>query len=221
MLPLIYIYDILVNFNDIEKIYDFFEWNTNDEIEHIKRIPLYKIPPKVLDQFFMNQIQLDHDIMEKIYRTTEIFTRSKVTKLDYACLFSDGTRVLAIEFNEKGESIFKSKLLLDEEEDVANLSVKLEFTEPSYKILREVSGRNFLTRKEENVKKYLLKEIISTYQEEDYKKLKFLYEEYTNGEEADYKKMYQHLLESMSNFLDEKHLHLYEVLKLSHKKKQV
>ena len=36
-----YIYDILLNFQN--EYYDFFEWNTNDQITHIKKIPIIKV----------------------------------------------------------------------------------------------------------------------------------------------------------------------------------
>ena len=45
---MIFIYDILVNFND--KLYDFYEWSENDLIEHIRKIPLIKVKKKLLDK---------------------------------------------------------------------------------------------------------------------------------------------------------------------------
>ena len=36
-----YIYDILLNFN--EEYYEFYDWNKEDTIVHIKKIPIYKI----------------------------------------------------------------------------------------------------------------------------------------------------------------------------------
>ena len=32
-----YIYDILLNFKN--KLYDFYDWNINDDITHIRKIP--------------------------------------------------------------------------------------------------------------------------------------------------------------------------------------
>ena len=34
-----YIYDLLLNFTDDERILEFFEWNEKDEIINIKKIP--------------------------------------------------------------------------------------------------------------------------------------------------------------------------------------
>ena len=36
-----YIYDILLNFNDM--LYDFYDWNVKDNILHIRKIPLIQI----------------------------------------------------------------------------------------------------------------------------------------------------------------------------------
>ena len=33
---MIYIYDILLNFIDGKRMYEFFEWNSEDVVEHIK-----------------------------------------------------------------------------------------------------------------------------------------------------------------------------------------
>ena len=35
-----YIYDIVLNFN--EEFFEFYDWNLNDEITHIKKIPIIK-----------------------------------------------------------------------------------------------------------------------------------------------------------------------------------
>ena len=125
---MIYIYDILLNFND-GIIYEFYEWNTSDDIENMKRIKLIKIGKDDFDIFLNNKIKIDSDFLIKIFRTCEVYLNKGVDILDYACLFSDGSRVLAIEFNKNGVSQCKSKLLLDEEEEIAVLASNLEFME--------------------------------------------------------------------------------------------
>ena len=41
-----YVYDILLNFNEIG--YYFYDWNGNDNILHIRKIPIFKIDSKTL-----------------------------------------------------------------------------------------------------------------------------------------------------------------------------
>ena len=112
---MIYIYDILLNFSD-GVLYEFYEWNTNDDIQNMKKIKMVKIDKQDFEQFLHYKIKISTDFLLKIFKSCEVYSNKGVETLDYCCLFSDGSRVLAIEFSKNGESICKSKLLLDEEE---------------------------------------------------------------------------------------------------------
>ena len=46
---MIYIYDILLNFIDGKRMYEFFEWNSEDVVEHIKRIPMFCVSDRVME----------------------------------------------------------------------------------------------------------------------------------------------------------------------------
>lgn len=217
---MIYIYDILLNFND-GILYEFYEWNNNDQIENMKRIKLVKISKQDFDIFLNNKIQVDSDFLIKIFKTCEVYLNKGIEVVDYSCLFSDGMRVLAIEFNSKGISECKSKLLLDEEEEISILASNLEFFDIKYSIIKEENKNRFFTRKELKVRKYLTNEIRDSYRSKNFNKLNFLYMEYFDDKQSDLKKMLDNLLSSMEEGLDTKHLELYEILRLSHKKKQV
>lgn len=217
---MIYIYDILLNFND-GILYEFYEWSLSDHIENMKRIKLVKISKKDFDQLLNNKVKINSDFLVKIFKTCEVYLNKGISVIDYSCLFSDGTRVLAIEFNSKGISECKSKLLLDEEEEIAMLATNLDFMEIDYEIIKEEKKNRFLTRKELKVRKYLISEIKDSYRKKNYSKLNFLYMEYFDYSEDDPKKMVDLLLKSMDECLEEKHFNLYNLLRLSHKKKQV
>lgn len=218
---LIYIYDILLNFCDCNMIYDFYEWDTNDNIENIKRIKLIHVNRTTLDDLLNYNICLDKDFLLKIYRTCEVYTSKKVKTIDYCLLLSDGERVIAIEFDNSGNAIYKSKLLLDEEEEIAILASNLEITDISYKRYNKILENRFFTRNEFVIRKYLVKEIEDCYKKKKYDKLRFLYEEYFDKKENSYKEMLNELLTSMKISIDEKHINMYNLLKLSNKKKQV
>ena len=113
------LYDILLNFCDNDLLYDFYEWDNNDDIENIKRIKLAHVNKDLLSDLLKYEGKIDTDFLLKIYRTCEIYTGKKVKIVDYCCLFSDGDRVVAIEFDKDGNSIYKSKLLLDEEDEIS------------------------------------------------------------------------------------------------------
>lgn len=218
---MIYIYDILLNFCDCEELYDFYEWNQNDSIENIKRIKLVHIDRNLLDDLMYYDGVVEENFLLKIYRTCEVYMNRKVKIMDYCCLFSDGERVLAIEFDHTGKPIYKSKLLIDEEEEIALLATNLEFFPFSFTKKEKILENRFFTRNEIIIRKFLMREIKDCYYKKNYGKLRFLYEEYFEEENSSYQKMMQALLNSMKNSLDSKHLNIYELLKLASKKKQV
>lgn len=218
---MIYIYDILLNFCDCGELYDFYEWNQNDNIENIKRIKLIHVDRLVLDDLLYYDGTIDSNFLLKVYRTCEVYTNRKVKILDYCCLFSDGERVLAIEFDEDGRPIYKSKLLIDEEEEISILANNLEEFPITFDKKERVLDNRFFTRNEILIRNYLVKEIEECYRKKNYDKLSFLYVEYFEEEDTSYPKMMQALLDSMKNSLDYKHMDIYQVLKLANKKKQV
>ena len=58
-----YYYDIVVNFQDTN--YMFYDWNEKDNIEFIKKIPIFQVTTNTLKDFI------------KLYSGNEIFTQSK------------------------------------------------------------------------------------------------------------------------------------------------
>ena len=44
-----YIYDILLNFK--KEFFEFYEWNLNDDIIHIRKIPVFKVRKNQLYDF--------------------------------------------------------------------------------------------------------------------------------------------------------------------------
>lgn len=218
---MIYIYDILLNFCDCDMVYDFYEWNQNDDIENIKRIKLTHIDREQFDKLLYYDGKIDFNFLIKIYRTCEVYTSKKVKIIDYCCLFSDGDRVIAIEFDKEGKPIYKSKLLIDEEEEIAILASNLEKININYEITNKILENRFFTRNEVLIRKYLIKEIEDCYIKKNINKLKFLYQEYFDHDEISCSKMKEELIDSMKLVVDEKHINLYQLLKVTNKKKQV
>ena len=47
-----YYYDVLLNFGSEEEVYEFYEWDNEDTIEFVKKIPLFRVSTQtLLDQF--------------------------------------------------------------------------------------------------------------------------------------------------------------------------
>ena len=66
-----YMYDVLLNFNDFP--YDIFEWNKDDKINHIRKIPLFKLKTADLSNLINKNVRLDNDFLNKIYKKTELY----------------------------------------------------------------------------------------------------------------------------------------------------
>ena len=75
-----YIYDIVLNFN--EEFFEFYDWNLNDEITHIKKIPIIKIDSLKMNEIKNNDIEFDKDFLSKIENKAETFKK----KIKYAFL---------------------------------------------------------------------------------------------------------------------------------------
>ena len=218
---MIYIYDILLNFCDNDLIYEFYEWSKEDNIENIKRIKLVHVNKNLFDELLECEGKIDSDFLIKLFRTCEIYSGKKVKIVDYCSLFSDGERVIAIEFNKEGNPIYKSKLLLDEEEEIAVLASNLELSDIKFNKNKKILKNRFYTRNEIIIRKFLLKEIENSYKYKKYDKLKYLYQEYYDKENESYKEMKNELINSIKTEIDDKHKELYQLLKLTYKNKQI
>ena len=61
---MIYIYDILLNFNT--SLIEFFEWEENDLIKYIKKIPIYKVSDDFLYNLVNNEIKIESNFLNNI-----------------------------------------------------------------------------------------------------------------------------------------------------------
>lgn len=203
---MIYIYDILLNFSK-NKIYDFYEWDKEDKIDHVKKIKLIKVNSKIIDDLFTYNITLLDVKKSELEKGCELFKNKQVKK---AMLFTDGYRVLAVLFNDQYKSVARSKLLLEEELDVLDISEKLNEVELIYKKSTKIE-EEFYTRKELEIKQKLEREIKKAYKKQEVNKLGYIYIEYFNKEEKNIEILYQNLLDSLKE-INEKHIKLLDML---------
>ena len=218
---MVYIYDILLNFCDNDLIYDFYEWSSNDNIENIKRIKIIRVERNVFEDLLNYECKIDNTFLVKLFRTCEVYQTKRIKVLDYAFLASDGNRVIALELDKEGNIVYKSKLLMDEEDEIANIANNLEITNLSYNRGKLVLKSRFFTRKELLIRNYLYHTIEDSYKNKQYDKLMFLYQELCDKYSSSYKEIRNELLISIKDKIDDKHIYLFNLLKLSTKKKQV
>lgn len=211
-----YIYDILVNF--CERPYEFYDWNLDDEIEHIRKIPLFKVSNLALKELKGYQFSIEETLMEKLKYKAEVFERKGVEQIPYACLFSDGMEVVGIEFNNQGVSIAKTKLLIDEEMEVLEVANRLQETDIKYSLIKEEVMEHFKTRKEEEISKYINQEL-ELLEKKQVEKLQYLYYECFNKKENNISKIMKIVKDELSNNFNLIYPQVYEFFKLTDVKK--
>lgn len=192
-----YIYDILVNFNS--ELYDFYEWNTSDNVTHIRKIPLFRISSEKLEKIKNYNIKLNLDFLKKIENKTERFTTRDVEKISFSALFSDLNDVYALKFDKKGNSIGISKLLIDEEEDVLDVACRCNEVNIDFKVLKEKSNHKFKTRMQKEMYNYLNKSLNKLEKTNELEKLSYLYFECFNEKEESMNEIISKLKQNMDN----------------------
>lgn len=175
-----YVYNILLNFQ--KQFYDFYEWNSNDEIIHIRKIPIIKISNNDFKTLKNSLIKFENNFIYKIYNKTERFSKAKAINLNYVFLVSDGKQTMALKLNKNGINTHISSLLLDEEEEVSDIADDLELTTINYKVLKTYKRDIFKTRKESEIEKIIIQKLNEIYNNKELEKLNFLYLDCFNKE---------------------------------------
>lgn len=152
-----YIYDIYLNLNNI--LFDFFDWNKNDKIIHVRKIPIFKVNEELLKKIINNSIKVNTDFLKKIYNKTELWNEKG--KIEFCSLFCDYNNIVAIELNEEGISIKKSFLLIDEELEILETVRKLKEIEIEFEIVKkdkpliktrkQIKDENFINSELKNI----------------------------------------------------------------------
>ncbi len=210
---MIYIYDILLNFN--ENFYEFFEWEKNDKIYHIKKIPIFKVSTNSIDDLLSKIIEIDKNFLSLIINKTEIFESRRIKNLKYCCLLTDSYKVIGMLFKEG--KVYLSDLLLDEASEAISIANRCNPINFEYNIIENKLINFFATRQENNLSNNLCNEITDIYNSKDINKLKYLYFEYFNKNNNDIDFIYNELIKSLEE-INSKHIKLYELIKLCNKK---
>lgn len=209
-----YIYDILLNFHDI--LYEFYDWNPNDNIINIRKIPLFKIPSNQLKEIKESSIRFHEDFLKKIENKTELFSSKDIKSIEYSCLVSDGSETIALLI--KNNYVQKSYLLVDEETEVLEVVTRLKEESLSYEILKRAKYAGFKTRKELETEKMIRKNLKRLKEENDIQQLRYLYYECFNEKEKDKEKILNRLeytLEKKFDMISNKLSQFFQLIQTS------
>ncbi len=206
-----YVYDVLLNFN--KEMYEFYDWNLDDYISHIRKILVFRVDNKIMSDLVNNSIVVDSDFLIKISNRTEMFTKQNVKIINYAALFTNGSFVIGIKFDKNGEIIGRSKLLIDEELDILDSALDMNEYNLKYKVINTNKNEFFKTRKEVFIEKYISKKLNEV--KDNKEMLKYLYYECFNEKNTDFRKMLLKLNKSLINNWDSFYNKVYNFFKLT------
>lgn len=153
---MVYVYDILVNFN--EKMIDFYDWDKNDEIKHIRKMPIFKVNNKVIMDIMFNKIKLSSEIINLIKDKTEVFNLRSVITLPFVCTLVSTESAVAVSMNKNGLVLEKSKFLVNEELEIISVGNKLKKIDLEYSIVK-TDKHSLLLRNEEKKLNEIVREI--------------------------------------------------------------
>lgn len=207
-----YIYDIVLNFNEV--LHSFYEWNLDDEIIHIRKIPFIKVNEETFYNIKNSKFKIDKTFLEKIEGKTDIFNKVRKDKILHACIFTNGLEAFAESFDSNGVSLKKSSLLIDEEEEVAEVALRVNNINLSFEILEKDNGNIYQTRKEREILNYVRKELQKLDRQNDVDKLEYLAVECLNKKIKDKNNIINSLNKELNNNFDEIGPKLYNFFQL-------
>ena len=194
-----YIYDIALNFQ--ENYYQFFEWNRQDRIKNIQKLPLYHVSDQDIFNLKDNQVTIKGEFLELLKSENQ-------NKKRLQCLVSNTQITLGLLFNESGFLLKRSSLIYEEEEETNTTAFNLPLTEITYQENKPIVHENKL-RIEKEKKELLINYIIDL---NNKLLLKYLYYEYFNEEGKNLSQMKETLLRELENNWTKKQNDLYHLV---------
>lgn len=196
---MIYVYDIVVNFTD-NFYYDFYEWDNKDNLINIKKIPLFRVSTNTIYDFINYKIKVNRELLSLIENKTIMFKKNR-DKYIYSAVFSDTEKSIVLSFDNKGNVLYKSSMLLDEEEDTNTIVVNQKEVIIKYK--RYSINNKKILRSDINNRNIIVKELKRIYENKEYDKLKYIYYELFEETLNDNKKIFNYLLKRVDEYIND------------------
>ena len=177
-----YTYDIYINFQN--SFFDFYEWNKNDKIIYIKKIPIFKVSSKTLHNLKNNKTIVDESFIKKIENKTKIV---KDKQLKYCAIISDEKDIVGINFTKNGINRKKSSIRIEDQEKIINTIKKQKINTIKYKTIIK-NKITFQTRLEKTNENILLKKINNIHKNNKNQIINYIYLECFGKKEKDINK---------------------------------
>lgn len=215
-------YDIILNFNKENKPwYNFYEWEKDDELLYIKKIPIFRIDEKTLINLIENEGKILPSWIHNLKDKTTYKLNEKIKTVSYACIFTDTKSCIALKFSEDGTIIGKSILLLEDELNLLEIGYSLKKEKIDFTKITKAK-LNVELRQERLIKKVIKEELNKAYKEKNDNKLIYYHLEWFNDLNKDVDKIYHKMLKSLECDLNENIIKVYYLVKLTyHKTKKI
>ena len=202
-------YDLVLNFLDTN--YLFYDWDEFDNIEYIKKIPIFQVTSKRFKEMY----QYNGKVTLEFLKELEDKTILKKDKLKYACIIADKNNAMALEFASDGNIIARSSLMLKDEISLLEYLYTIPISDIEF-VKEQVLKINNDIRKCQKIKKFIMTELKRLEEENNIAKLKFLYLEWFNEKEDDLTKIKQRMTKRLAKGINEEEIHIYNIIKLSY-----
>ena len=203
-------YEIKLNFND--QLLEFYEWNSDDKLDLIKKIPLIKIKSNIFKDICLYDFKVNQDFLELINGRTTCKDNSRI---ENACIFCDTKNCIAVEFDNQGKSIARSCLMLEDENNICEISYSLKSRNINIEKLNKLHLSNEF-RQEIKIKQIITKEILELYKNNNINKLKYLYYEWFGEIESNKEIITKRMFNDIKEELKKTHYDIYNIIKLSY-----
>lgn len=203
-----YIYDIVLNFN--KDYFCFYEWNKKDTIINIKKIPLFVVDNETFNTMKYDKVMVSTSFIDLIREKAYAYSKNKVGN---STLLSNGKEVIAVLFDNNGNLIKRSSLLIDEEEEVLDEIDNNDIFKIEIISIKKVKIEN-INRGEKEKKLFLNKYIKN---ENNITNLKYLYYDYFETDEENKTIIKKKLLEEINGNWTDKLNSFYETAKMFNK----
>jgi hypothetical protein len=203
-----YVYDILSNFN--QELYDFYDWDKNDNFTHLRKVPSFRVSKEVLVDLMFKKVKIKGNLLKLIKDKTQVFTKEGVDVIEYCFIVSDSVNALGVILDEDGVVYKRSKFLVSEELEINKCLKTSKIYNVEYNLLSSKTHYSNMTRNEEKVTNLILSELELIMDSTD--KIDYLYYEWFNTNKG--KNKYKKLVSSIKSSYTSKHEYILELLNL-------
>ncbi len=203
-----YVYDILSNFN--QELYDFYDWDKNDNFTHLRKVPSFRVSKEVLVDLMFKKVKIKCNLLKLIKDKTQVFTKEGVDVIEYCFIVSDSVNALGVILDEDGVVYKRSKFLVSEELEINKCLKTSKIYNVEYNLLSSKTHYSNMTRNEEKVTNLILNELELIMDSTD--KIDYLYYEWFNTNKG--KNKYKKLVSSIKSSYTSKHEYILELLNL-------